>query len=401
MELPKNITQIGEPDKHYKIYVEDYVVSFLKQWNPLARDKTMAAALYGRRQRQEEEEYLFVYGAGKLNFLQKEIRHLSQAQKQEIEEIRRRYFPDYEFLGYRILDGERVEGFHICEQETCSYISGYAQFYEQNEAMLSYMLESRQEAAIPEKIDREKYERVRDRQLQRREKYAEGGKISSAEKKTQHKELNGSRLRALRITAAAAFVLLCVLGAGINSSVLEGGKWNLQQIKKDFLEKKLPDIMEQAHVMTQTEADAGKDAERSDEPRELQILPVQGNATESEQSDLPEETAQEGENDITSDSTNTEANVLSGMTLAEESGIPESETEAMTESLPDEEEKISEEGQGISEKEPLSYTVRRGDTLSEISLRNYGSEKYVNMICRWNGIGNPDEIQSGQKILLP
>ena len=153
--------------------------------------------------------------------------------------------------------------------------------------------------------------------------------------------------------------------------------------------------------MTQTEADAGKDAERSDEPRELQILPVQGNAAESEQSDLPEETAKEGENDITSDSTNTEANVLSGMTLAEESGIPESETEAMTESLPDEEEKVSEEGQGISEKEPLSYTVRRGDTLSEISLRNYGSEKYVNMICRWNGIGNPDEIQAGQKILLP
>ena len=44
MELPKNITQIGVPDKKIKIYVEDYVVSYMKHFNRLASDKGMAIA---------------------------------------------------------------------------------------------------------------------------------------------------------------------------------------------------------------------------------------------------------------------------------------------------------------------------------------------------------------------
>ena len=91
MDFPKNITQIGEADATCKIFVEDYVVSFLKQLNPLAKDKTMAAALYGRRKTEEDKTFLFVYGAGKLDFLQKETKHLSQAQKQEIDRIKNQY----------------------------------------------------------------------------------------------------------------------------------------------------------------------------------------------------------------------------------------------------------------------------------------------------------------------
>ena len=44
MELPKNITQIGEADKSCKIYVEDYVMSYMKQMNRFAEDKEMAVA---------------------------------------------------------------------------------------------------------------------------------------------------------------------------------------------------------------------------------------------------------------------------------------------------------------------------------------------------------------------
>ena len=45
MELPKNITQIGEADKHCRIYVEDYVVSYIKQMNGMAQNKDIAIAL--------------------------------------------------------------------------------------------------------------------------------------------------------------------------------------------------------------------------------------------------------------------------------------------------------------------------------------------------------------------
>lgn len=60
-----------------------------------------------------------------------------------------------DLLGYQILNGEMVEGFQICEQEICRYVSGYAQFYEKNDSMLAYMLENRGEEAAPEKVDQE------------------------------------------------------------------------------------------------------------------------------------------------------------------------------------------------------------------------------------------------------
>ena len=59
MELPKNITQIGESDRSCKIYVEDYVISYMKQMNLLAQNKDMAVALYGVRKEENEVSYLF------------------------------------------------------------------------------------------------------------------------------------------------------------------------------------------------------------------------------------------------------------------------------------------------------------------------------------------------------
>ena len=129
MELPKNIKQIGESNRYCKIYVEDYCVSYIKQMNQLALNKEMAVSLYGLRKSEGNVSYLFVYGAAKLDFLQREVRHLSQAQCQEIEKLRRKHFVEQEFLGYCLLNGEMVEGFFICEQEICRYVTGYAQFY--------------------------------------------------------------------------------------------------------------------------------------------------------------------------------------------------------------------------------------------------------------------------------
>ena len=92
MELPKNVTQIGETDKSCKIYMEDYVMSYMKQMNRFAEDKEIAIALYGRKSTEQSLTYCFIYGACKLDFLQRNVRHLSQAQNQEIERLRKKYF---------------------------------------------------------------------------------------------------------------------------------------------------------------------------------------------------------------------------------------------------------------------------------------------------------------------
>ena len=200
MELPKNITQIGECDRCCKIYVEDYVISYMKQLNRYAGDKDMAIALYGVRREEAGITYLFFYGACKLNFLQRECRHLSQAQLQEIEKQRRRFFPEYAFLGYRLLNGEMVEGFHIYEQGVCRYITGYAQFYEKNDSMLAFMLEERREDIRPEEVEHEKYETVKRRQEERR--------MQSAPMRTTGRRTPDMGLRRMKLTAAAVFALL-------------------------------------------------------------------------------------------------------------------------------------------------------------------------------------------------
>lgn len=205
MELPKNVTQVGESDRRCKIYVEDYVISYMKQLNHLAQDKDMAVALYGVRKEENDVSYLFLYGACKLTFLQRETRHLSQAQQQEIEKIREKYFREHIFLGYRLLNGEMIEGFHICEQGICRYISGYAQFYEKNDSMLAYMLDVREEAQ-PEVVEQEKYEAVKKRQEERKVQHEEHRYQKSIP------EGNSNGLRGMRFAVVAVFALLCLVG---------------------------------------------------------------------------------------------------------------------------------------------------------------------------------------------
>lgn len=414
MDLPKNITQIGEADAKCKIYVEDYVVSFLKQLNPLARDKTMAAALYGRRQTEEDKTYLFVYGAGKLDFIQREIRHLSQAQKQEIEKIRRQYFPEYEFLGYRILDGEMVDGFHICEQDLCRFVSGYAQFYEKNESMLSYMLESRQVEAVPESVDSEKYEMVRERQGRRRAHFTEQQKHSGREQKAASGEKNSkSSLKAFQGAAAAVFVLLCVLGIAMNGSLMEDGEFNLEKLRQEFMDKKLPDDtvvsgtnvqldtlqtedkLSQAVQMENNRQSSGESQTGETEPRETgdpQEIPQSQPGTEAlipDSSSDPEETGEQSE--ASDPEEDPEQSLPQGSEGDGESAQEANQTREPVQS-----------GEVVTqEPEHTTYVVRKGDTLTDISIRTYGNDRYINQICNLNGIQDPDKIKVGQKIILP
>ena len=48
-----------------------------------------------------------------------------------------------------------------------------------------------------------------------------------------------------------------------------------------------------------------------------------------------------------------------------------------------------------------SYVVQRGDTLSSISKRVYGSAGQINNICKLNNLNINDIIYPGQIILLP
>ena len=295
MELPKNITQVGESSGNCRVYVEDYVVSYIKQMNRAAQDKEIALACYGKSSREQAVSYHFIYGACKVDYLQKEVRHLSQAQSQEIERQRVKYFPEHQFVGYLLLDGEMVEGFYICEQDISRYVKGYACFYEKNDSMLAYMLDNQKQEHQPEQFGQEKYERVKQRQEERRLQYVEqamaaskgsakanakktadgdGGEDLPADKqgerrgedlrigehpRSRGKGRTASSLQWMRAAAVAVFLLLCGVGMmSLNETLWEDTKAKARDFWADLTEQKLPDQEEVLAAMSgQTAQDAG------------------------------------------------------------------------------------------------------------------------------------------------
>lgn len=400
MELPRNITQIGESDRRCKIYVEDYVISYLKQMNQVACDKDMAVALYGVCKEEDEVSYLFLYGACKLTFLQRETRHLSQAQQQEIETFRSRYFPEYCFLGYRLLNGEMIEGFHVCEQGICRYISGYAQFYEKNDSMLAYMLDAREEAP-PEVVEQQKYEVVKKKQEERRAEYEEGNS-----QRTAPGGKPGS-LRGMRVAVVAVFALLCVIG--LTSMNGEGSLEDLQVMARQVLEEATQQKTSNAeseakdgvHVNTLIAEDKLAEAIRKENEAAVAVEQVSA----PEVATVPEEKTEPITNPELPTGEQTPETLIPAETVDE--AATESGASGETDEAAEQEEAvsggiISEEPKVVEETpEPVSYIIQEGDTLIGISVRNYGSDGWVSDICLLNQIKNPDEIKIGQKILLP
>ena len=62
-KLPKNIRQIGERDLNVKLYVEDYVNTYLKRLYPTGGQDLRVGLLVGEIRTQEGMPYLFVDGA--------------------------------------------------------------------------------------------------------------------------------------------------------------------------------------------------------------------------------------------------------------------------------------------------------------------------------------------------
>ena len=424
MDLPKNIIQIGEVNHSCKIYVEDYVVSYLKQLNRIAVNKDMAAALYGIRQEEGEISYLFLYGACKLDFLQRETRHLSQAQQQEIEKLRRKYFENYTFLGYRLLNGEMIEGFHICEQGICRYIAGYAQFYEKNDSMLAYMLDVRDQEALPEVVDQEKYETVKRRQEARRAQAEEGKKTSetsTVEEKTTRNGLSereredlaeawrqegrsgkreSSGLRGMKMAAAAVFALLCVAGLSSLTDAERREEWQAAagSVVKSVTEQKLPDdntliVQDKLTEAVQRENEASGQGDVSNQGQQSQTGSEQGaQENQGQSSQAGTEQGTQENSGQTSQTGSEQAGAESGQgTLSTPGTTPE----------PTQDPTPSDEPEDQEETDPTPYVIQQGDTLIGISLRNYGSKSKIEDICNLNGIKNPDDIKVGQKILLP
>ena len=72
--MPRNVRQIGLANGNYRIYVEDYVDTFFLQLSEKSEKEKQpeGAFLIGEMQKQDNEEYIYIYGAIKIKELKKE-----------------------------------------------------------------------------------------------------------------------------------------------------------------------------------------------------------------------------------------------------------------------------------------------------------------------------------------
>lgn len=428
MVLPRNITQIGEINSNCKVYVEDYVVSYIKQVNQLALDKPMAVAVYGIKKEEDGVDYLFLYGGAQLDYLCRECRHLSQAQLQEIDRNRKKYFQEYSFLGYCLLSGEMVEGFYIYEQGICRYTAGYARFYEKNDSMLAFMLDNRAIQVTPEVVDETKYEIARNRQEERKRKLEEEELVprrARESKETQERIPLSFQYRFAKGAVAAVFCLVCVLALVLVSQQQEGNgnlfsaqTWkelgdllggeekesgeqpvSSGQVDKLVIEEKLNQAILAENSESANEVAMAVEVSESIEVSQTPetSMPEQISTSEAATIETMESLEPSAETTVSQE---VEAETSDGIKepMEETVDAPINTPEIVAESTAPKEQEAVNSGEVVR---LTSYTIMSGDTLIGISTRMYGTEFMVKEICKINNISNPDDIKVGAKILLP
>lgn len=178
--LPRNIRQIGQIRGNYRIYMEDYVYTFLGRLSAAAckdeEKKGSLAVFTGEMQWEDGTGYLFIRGAllAKCQDLTPEHIDLSEEVWITIQDEQKQYFPEQHILGWyfafpqmaveitelmqkihlQYFGGEKVlmlaeptegeEAFFHYENGLMAKVKGYYIYYEKNAAMQEYMVQKNQ-----------------------------------------------------------------------------------------------------------------------------------------------------------------------------------------------------------------------------------------------------------------
>lgn len=374
-QLPKNVRQIGNVSDEPKIYVEDYVDTYLNQLKDKAKDEPVGIALAGEILVLEGQPVVYISGAFRLAEVEvrgKEI-SLKEETVKQMETDRKKYFPETEIVGWGLiedgkpmgrsrevgrihskyfskdqsvfiwkdsLDGEEV--FYAFKYGELMQMGGHYVFYEKNPAMQNYMISTRKKIGVtPSEV-------VEDRA-------AKDFRSVVRERMDAKSDRQNSRL--IYITSALLVVVVLVIGV---STMNNYDKMEAVQSSLESLSQSVNSPESQTETVTE---DEGDDKE-------------EGAAAKAQVETGETESVQEASGDIASDS--------SGEGDTDDTG-------AVMTADPSE----------IDLDEDDYYVVQKGDTLDTISMKVYGDAAHVDAICRMNGLSDGNLIYIGQKLLLP
>jgi len=407
--LPKNIRQIGLAGENYRIYIEDYVYTFLHRAAQAKcqqeEDSGILAVFLGENRWQSGTGYTFIRGvlladAGEIT---EEHIEITQNMWQKIHEEQEKYFEGQEIVGWFLarqslpmvvseligkvhrnqFGGEKIlmlmdtaeqeEAFFRYENNFLVRQSGYYIYYEKNTQMQNDMLEKNPE------IQEESQETVQDDAVR-------AFRSLIQKKKKEEPEETEEKTSVFSYAATACIVLaLAVVGVRFyrNYQVGQNIEGETRTASADIMQETEITQIPAASVQQVTPTSW---AELTESPKitptaEPTLIPTVTISAEEAQIYKEESDTRKAQRRIQQKKQNEEES-----TGQDNSGQASSDQDSETTSA------MQTRG---------SYTIRPGDTLYQISIENYGTMDKVADICRANGISENEIIYPGQIIVLP
>lgn len=344
MKAESVVIHKGGKEEKYRIYVEDYVLSYLK--SETGTLDLSEIFFYGYSDRKAEE--FIIYGAGR-------DRQIA-------------IFDKYSLLDKITCRLTQAGPVFLVREKTGLYeVKGYDIFYHKNEEMQSYLVDSRQQYHKTEKTEEQHSKRI------------------SSERPAPKPEDNQGRQVHNAVSLQLGVIFILLIAIVINSTNNYDKMKQLNQSAKEVffaLENQEAGNTGPADV-TQQEQDVAVDRDVQEEGI---LKPVAEDSKEAE------------EKEKTEDSLSSQRGTADEGMLREEAADNEKSREetAYSETLPEE-----EDTEALSRSVTRYYEIERGDTLYTISEKIYGDISKVKEICELNDISDPDDIRYGQKIILP
>lgn len=414
LKIPKNVMQIGTGSPNVKLYMEDYVHTFLER----CQGKETCLA-FGQQEEKDGIRYYLIYG------VEKET------------DFRRGNFPYFQKLERigKIEKKEAAVRFWTVRGEEIQ-IGGYFIFYEQNEEMQAYMIAEREQSRPADVEEERVMEAISARREKRKaEAAADAARGITASRASAPNTASGrktvlSRLGTLKAAAptlnaasrktafgtayqdrlgstGALFPKLCRIGCLVLLLVLVGTALTSVNQYPDM--KAVSALLAGAVRNTKNETEnisPGLIVEEtvgwnsSDEMAQSAAL---DEAAQADDETGAANTAMDGEvtDNRTADNVMTDNVTADSATADSQNAVTtdadaESSTARQSASASDSFPQVQE-----ALAHPESYQVQKGDSLIAISRRFYGTDEKVIEICRLNNIKDPNQIQPGQNILLP
>ncbi|MDD6215387.1 MAG: LysM peptidoglycan-binding domain-containing protein [Roseburia sp.] len=402
IKLPKNIRQIGNPSDDWKIYMEDYVYTYLHPTLEKEKQTKKVCILLGKVEK-DEKNYIFISGAIAVEpfkevsalpqFTEEVWEYIYQQMKEyfgdldivgwsietsfwplhlvsEFENIHRRYFEGCEKVMLLNNDEEMEEKFYHLQNGNLVGWGGYYIYYEKNETMQNFMVQQYQKSPTEEE-----------------KPPASAGAISNYREIVKDKQNRIPRKSEHSVLCAAGVLTamaVCVIGIStINNYEKMSNMQDAIQVLSHSVETETPEgmvgtgavtvenIESDIEPLTKTEDSLDQNSQNVDAAN---LNQQQGTAQEVQEQSVPQE-------QLTPDVNNQQTTPVTGATTPVENQpvLTESETYLL---------------QGY-------YIVQKGDSLALISQKIYQNVNKVPEICAKNGIADENTIYEGQKLLLP